>query len=500
MRKIVVIGGGLGGLASAIRLSANGHQVTLVEKGESLGGRARVFTVDGFEFDAGPTVLTAPSLLRALFALNGEALEDHVDLLPVAPWYRMQFDDGSHLDYSGDTQAMSEAIRTFNPDDVAGYAQLSAHADELCAVGFDALSDVPFHSLWKLISAGPAMARLRCDRSVYALVSRYLRDPRLRQAFSVHPLLVGGNPFTTTSIYSLIHSLERREGIWFPRGGMGTLVEALVALARRMGVTILTQAEATRINIKRQGSRYAATGVALRDGRTFEAERVVSNADPLWVYRKLLPPEAASRWTAPKLDSVETSMGLFVVYFATKRRYPEVMHHTILFGGAFEEELAAIFKHGRIHQKFSVYLHRPSATDPQIVQANHDSFYALVAVPNLRASIDWRAEGPRLQARVFERLEATLLPGLRAGLVASHHVTPTYFRDELNSWDGAGFSLAPTFMQSAWFRPHNRGEGVDGLYFAGAGTHPGAGVPGVLQSAKIVERLITESEELRHAA
>jgi phytoene desaturase len=482
----IVIGAGFGGIASALQLRARGCDVTLLEKGDQLGGRARVFTRDGFQFDAGPTVITAPSLLRELFALFGESLDDHVELLPVSPWYRMVFADGSHLDYAADHAAMRANIAAFNTDDVAGYEALCAHADQLYRVGYESLAHVPFHSLTQMARAIPDMMRLRCDRSVFQLVSKHIRDPRLRQAFSVHPLLVGGNPMSTTSIYSLIQSLERREGVWFPRGGTGALVRALGALAERHGVKVRANQGVSGIFIEDR----RATGVFTASNERLSADHIVCNVDPLYAYRHLLPAGTSPRWTTRKLDRTTPSMGLFVLYFGTDRAYGDVAHHTILFGDAFHEELESVFQRGRIVDDFSIYLHRPAATDPTMAPTGRDAFYALVAAPNLSADINWQTEGPALRDRVVAKLARTLLPNLDAHIVTEQYVTPLYFQDELNSHAGAGFSIAPLFTQSAWFRPHNRAEGIAGLYFAGAGTHPGAGVPGVIQSARIVADLI----------
>lgn len=504
----IVIGGGIGGIASALQLRARGLDVTLLEKGHMLGGRARVFHDGPFQFDAGPTVITAPSLLRELFSLFGERLEDHVTLLPVSPWYRMVFADGSHLNYGGHDSSdstMCAEIARFLGDaastDIEGYRALCKHADALYEVGYAALSHVPFHSPWQMVRALPDMARLRCDRTVFELVSRHLRDPRLQQAFSVHPLLVGGNPLTTTSIYSLIQSLERREGVWFPRGGTGALIAALGALAERHGVRVRLNAEVEKINIVNVDGapQKRTTGVALIGGEVIRADSVVCNVDPLWAYRHLLPTDASPRWRTSKLDQTDPSMGLFVLYFGTKIAYPDVAHHTILFGNAFKEELNAVFNHGNIVDDFSIYLHRPAATDPTMAPTGQDAFYALVAAPNLNGKIDWTSEGARLRDRVIKKLSATLLPQLEQQLVTDFFVTPEYFRDTLNSWVGAGFSIAPHFTQSAWFRPHNRAEGIAGLYFAGAGTHPGAGVPGVIQSGKIVADLIAPKSQAKES-
>ena len=484
--RAVVIGGGFGGMASALRLRALGHRVTLVERQDSLGGRARVFRRGGFVFDAGPTVITAPYLFEELFELFGRRLDEVVRMVPVAPWYRMVFDDGSHFDYGPSLDATLREIERFAPGEEKGYLALLRHAGRLYERGFEGLGDQPFDSWRSMLRASPDLLRLRADRSVSRLVARHLRDPRLRRAFSLHPLLVGGNPFTTTSIYSLIHTIEQRWGVQFPIGGTGALVSALEDLMRDVGIELRLGSTVERIEI----DAGRVTGVGLEGGAFLPAERVISNGDPPYVYRHLLAPRWRGRWSDRKLDRLRFSMGLFVVYFGTRRRYPDVAHHTILFGPRFRSLLEDIFEHGRLAPDMSLYLHRPTATDPGLAPEGHDGFYVLVPVPNLRHGIDWLRQGPALRDRVLDQLEARILPGLREALVEELFITPTYFRDQLLSLHGTGFSVQPLLRQSAYFRFHNRPRHVSGLYFVGAGTHPGAGVPGVLTSAKVVERLI----------
>lgn len=485
-QKSLVIGSGFGGIAAALRLRALGHEVTLLERQPDHGGRARVFRRDGFFYDAGPTVLTAPFLFDELFALFGENRAHTIEFLPVRPWYRMIDHEGRTFDYGGTVEDTLREIAKFNPLDQRGYLRLLEKSRKLYDTGFTKLAAEPFSSLTDMIRILPDLVRLRGDRTVYDLVSRHLRDPSLRMFFSIQPLLVGGNPFDTSCLYSLIHYLEREWGVWFPRGGTGALVEQLLALGRRHGVIFRHGASVEEIVI-RDGR---AAGVRLPDGEILEADLVVANADPPTVYRDLVPARHRRTWTDARLERCAYSMGLFVLYFAANRRYEDVAHHTILFGPRYRGLLEDIFRRGILSDDCSLYLHRPTATDPAMAPEGQDTFYVLSPVPNLQHGLDWQTEGPRYARRVLDHLQKTLLPGLDRHLVSQFHIAPPYFRDALLTTHGTGFSIAPILTQSAWFRFHNESEDVPGLYFVGAGTHPGAGLPGVLSSAKVVENLL----------
>lgn len=484
----IVIGGGFGGMAAALRLRAQGLEVTLVERLERLGGRAQVYERDGFRFDAGPTVITAPWLFDELFALFGRAREAAIDFLPVSPWYRIGFADGSHLDYGPDRAHTEAEIQRLAPGELAGYRAFAAHARAFHDLAFERLGAQPFHKLTTLLRYGPRLLQLQAFRSVYGLAARYLRDERLRQAFSLQPLLIGGNPKATTAIYSLIHELEDRGGVCFPRGGTGALVASLDQLLRDVGVRVVTSRTVDRIDTE----TGRVTGVTLADGEALTADIVVSDADPTHVHRHMLPGTRRRRWTDRRLGRLRYAMGLYVLYFATDRRYDAVPHHTIQMGPDYHQELDGIFRRGELTMTPSLYLHRPAATDPAITPAGYDSFYVLAAVPNLAADIDWSEARGRLREAVLDRLEASALPGLREHLVTAFDVTPEDFGRDYLASHGSAFSIQPLFTQSAWFRFHNRSEEVAGLYFVGAGTHPGAGVPGVLTSAKALENVLAE--------
>lgn len=481
----VVIGSGFGGLAAAVRLRAMGWRVTLLEALDQPGGRARVFRQDGFTFDAGPTVITAPYLLRELFAAAGRRMEDYVELVPVDPFYRILFHDGSSFDYVGDEERLVEQIRRLSPRDVDGYRRLAAHAERIFDVGYTQLADRPFGRLADMLRVLPQMARLESFRTVHGLVARYIRDERLRRALTFEPLLVGGNPFSTTSIYLLIHWLERKWGVWFARGGTTAIVHALVRLLGEMGVEVRMNAPVEEI-VVRDGR---AAGVRLAGGETVPASLVVSNADPSWVYTRMLPPRHRPRHTDARVRRVRQSMSLFVGYFGSRRQYPELAHHTIVLGQRYRGLLDDIFRRRVLADDFSLYLHAPTRTDPSLAPPGEETFYVLSPVPNNRGGVDWERErGPYFE-RVLEHLEARLLPGIRGNVATRLTLTPREFEHHLRSVDGAAFGPEPVLTQSAWFRYHNQSDDVPGLYFVGAGTHPGGGVPGVLNSAKVLERI-----------
>ena len=484
--RAIVAGGGFGGIAAALRLRARGYAVRLIDRCNRLGGRAQVFERDGFRHDAGPTVITAPHLFAELFALFGKRLEDYVTLVQPDPWYRFRFHDGETFDY-GPTEERTEAeIARLAPDDVAGYRRLGAWSKKIYDVGFTGLSAAPFHAPGFMARQIPDLVRLRAHESVWSMVARHVSDDRLRRAFSIQPLLVGGNPFDTTAIYGMINHLERRDGVWFPIGGTGALVDALHRLLEEEGVEVDLGTTVERITV----DAGRASGVDLDDGRHVRAEVVVSNMDPMRVYREMLPEGTPSPVARLRGRTARLSMGLYVLYFGARRQWPDVAHHTVWFGERYRELLSDIFHRRHLADDFSLYVHRPTATDPSFAPPGCDSFYVLCPVPNLGGGQDWSVEGPRLRDRIVAALDATMLPGLRDSITAEFAMTPEDFRDDYLSVDGAGFSLSPFFSQSAWFRYHNRGEGVGGLYFVGAGTHPGAGLPGVVSSAKVLDSLV----------
>jgi phytoene desaturase len=489
----VIIGSGFGGLAAAIRLGARGYRVTVLERRDQPGGRAYVYRQNGFVFDGGPTVITAPFLLEELWELCGKRMSDTIDMRPVTPFYRVRFHDGELFDYQGDAEVMREQIRKFNPDDVEGYERFLRMSEQIFELGFEKLSHVPFGRMLDMLKITPAMIRLQSYRTVYSLVARFIRDDRLRQVFSFHPLLVGGNPFKTTSIYTLIAFLERKWGVYFPAGGTGSLVSGLVELIEGQGSSVRLGVEVDEILV--EGNR--ACGVQLKGGERIDADIVVSNADSAFLYSRLLPAKYRRRWTDKKLERLRYSMSLFVWYFGTKRKYEDVAHHTILLGPRYQGLLDDIFERKVLADDFSLYLHRPTATDPSLAPDGCDTFYVLSPVPHLDSDTDWNVERERYRAKICKYLSDTIMPGLEDQLAASHILDPIGFRDELLAHKGAAFGVEPVLQQSAYWRPHNKSEEIDGLYLVGAGTHPGAGVPGVLSSAKVLDKVVPDAAALR---
>ena len=486
-KHAVVIGSGFGGMAAALRARKLGFEVTLIERLEQLGGRARTFKRDGHTFDAGPTVITAPFLFEELFELFDRQLPEYAEILPVSPWYRYEFSDGSRMDYGGTVEDTLNEIERLSPRDVEGYKRLLAHSKRIFDVGFGELAHVPFNRLWFMLKQVPALVRLGCYRTVWQFTKRYLKDERLRRAFSIQPLLVGGNPFNTTSIYSLIHYLERRWGVHFPRGGTGALVAAMGRLMQEVGVDIRLNQEVQKICIE-DGQ---VTGVQFANGDSMAADLVICNGDPAQIYRSLVPRVDRKRWTDRRIDALKYSMGLYVLYFGTTCQYQDVEHHTIVFGEQYQELLQRIFAGEPAGDDLSLYLHRPTATDPALAPDGKDTFYVLAPVPNLQHH-DWLAARDQVRERVIDILEERVLPNLRQHMDVCFDLDPTQFDADYGSRWGAGFSIAPIFTQSAYFRFHNRSEDIKNLYLVGAGTHPGAGVPGVLSSAKVVEHLLKE--------
>ena len=491
----IVIGSGFGGLAAAVRLGARGYQVTVLEQRDKPGGRAYVYEMDGYKFDGGPTVITAPFLLEELWELCGKKMSDDIDLRTVSPFYRIRFDDGDVFDYTGDADDMIEQVRRFSPGDVEGYKKFYNMSRHIFQVGFEQLSYMPFSKLWDMAKIVPQMVKLQSYRTVYGMVSKYIKSDKLRQVFSFHPLLVGGNPFQTTSIYSLICFLERKWGVHFPMGGTGALIRGLVSLVEGQGNRVRLNTKVKEIRVE----HGRATGVVLDDGTTLDADIVVSNADSAFTYKHLIAEEHRPSWDDARVDKARYSMSLFVWYFGTDRKYDDVAHHTILLGPRYKGLLDDIFNRKHLAEDFSLYLHRPTSTDPSLAPEGCDAFYVLSPVPHLDSGVDWREQAEPYRTKVMNYLSKTVMPGLEDHITASHMLTPIGFRDELSSVKGAAFGMEPVLLQSAYFRPHNQAEDIDRLYLVGAGTHPGAGVPGVLSSAKVLERVIPDARELTRA-
>jgi phytoene desaturase len=496
--RVLIVGSGFGGLAAAIRLQAAGYACALYEARDKPGGRAYVYEQDGFRFDGGPTVITAPECLEQLFEVAGRRLPDYVELLPVSPFYRLLWPDGDRFDYSGDGPALLEQIRARNPGDVNGYERFLDYSRRVFHKGYEELAATPFTQVSDMLRVAPALLQLRADRSVYATVARFIEDERLRQAFSFHSLLVGGNPFETSAIYTLIHYLERNWGVFFPRGGTGALVAALVRLFEELGGELHLSSPIERIRIVAAPRAATPSGAAGRSvhratclGRERDFDLVVSNADLYHTYDQLYRGTPGAQRMARRLERLDWSMSLFVLYFGANRRYDDVAHHTVLFGDRYRELLRDIFEGPELPEDFSLYLHAPCVTDPSMAPEGCSAFYVLSPVPHLgKAPLDWDSVGPRYAARILEALEQRVLPDLRRHLITQHFITPRSFERDLVAFQGSAFSVAPKLTQSAWFRPHNRDARIPGLYLVGAGTHPGAGLPGVINSAQATVGLI----------
>ena len=483
----IVIGSGFGGIAAALRLKAKGHGVTLVEKHPDLGGRARIFKKNGFIFDGGPTVITAPYLINELFELFNKDPKNYIKLSPLKIWYQFIFEDGSKFNYSGNEVEMKNQIEKLNKDDVRGYEKLVNFTKKIFNKGFTELADVPFDKPFVMMKQLPSLLKLKSYKSVYSLVSSYITDEKLRRMLSMHPLLVGGNPFTTTSIYGLILYLEKKWGIHYSMGGTGNIIRGYEKLMSEVGINVLKNSEVTKIISKNN----KIEGIQINNKIDINADNVICNADPPAVYEKLLNNAFKSSFLFDwKKNRMEYSMGLFVYYFGTKKIYNNIEHHTIKFGNKYKEHLEDIFNRKKLNNDITYYLNRPSATDKSIAPEGNDCFYVLVPVPNNQSEIDWSTEGEKMKHLIIDKMEKDLMPNLRENIVEDFYLTPDYFEKDLNTKFGSGFSIQPKFTQSAYFRFHNKSEIYDGLYFVGAGTHPGAGVPGVLSSAKVLDKIL----------
>ena len=485
-KKIIVIGSGFGGIASALRMRAKGYNVTLLEKHSDLGGRARVFKKNEFIYDGGPTVITAPYLFDELFNLFNKKISNYVKIIPLNLWYRFVFEDGSNFDYSGNDESMEKQIKKISPKDVLGYKKLVKFTEKIFDKGFTELSAKPFNNIIFMLKQIPALLKLKSYQSVYKLVSSFILNEKLRRVFSMHPLLVGGNPFTTTSIYTLILFLEKKWGIHYSMGGTGSVVNALEKLMKEENIKIIKNAEVTEILTENKNVK----AIKINNSEVINCDYIICNSDPPNVYKNLIKSKNNYNFLfKQKMKRMDYSMGLFVYYFGSKKQYKDVAHHTIYFGKSYKEHLSKIFDKKILSDDISYYLHRPSATDSSMSPEGHDSFYVLVPVPNNLSKINWKKKGEEFKNLVLDKMDKSVLPGIKDNVVSDFYLTPDYFEKELSTLHGSGFSIQPKFTQSAYFRFHNQSEAFKNLYFVGAGTHPGAGMPGVLSSAKVLDEL-----------
>jgi phytoene desaturase len=489
IKTAIVVGSGFGGLALAIRLQSAGVQTTVVEARDKPGGRAYYWERDGFVFDAGPTVITDPACLQELWALSGRDMAADVELEPVMPFYRLNWIDGTNFDYSNDEAQLTREIAKLNPEDVAGYARFLDYSAGVYREGYEKLGHVAFLDFASMIKAAPALAKYQAWRSVYSIVSSFVKDEKLREALSFHTLLVGGNPMTTSAIYALIHKLEKDGGVWFAKGGTNRLVAGMVTHFERLGGVVRVGDPVVAIDTL--GER--ATGVRTKSGWHGQADAVATNADVMHSYRDLLSSSRSAQRTRARLERKRWSPSLFVVHFGVQGTWPGIPHHSILFGPRYKGLLTDIYKHGVLSEDFSLYLHHPTVTDPSMAPEGMSTFYALAPVPHMgKAPVDWDVVGPQLERRILDEIGRRLIPDIHDRIVTKFSYAPTDFGRDLNAHLGSAFSLEPVLWQSAYFRTHNRDEQIGNLYFVGAGTHPGAGIPGVVGSAKATAKLMLE--------
>ena len=489
--KTLVVGGGFGGMAVALRARAMGHDVTLIDRLELLGGRAQIITKNGYKHDTGPTVITAPFLFEELFNLFNENIKDYIKFVPLEPWYRFYFHDSTTFDYSSSISKTKKEIAKFSPEDSEGYESLLKKSEEIFNIGFSKLSAQPFTSFWTMIKQIPHLIKLKSYLSVSSFVSKYIKNSKIRSAFSIHPLLVGGNPFTTTSIYSLIHYLERKWGVFFCMGGTGKLVEELSNLIKRQGIKVVLNEDIVKVQHKDNIAKHAISN----RGKKYDFDNLIYNGDPPTFYAEVLNPKRKNLLN-PIIPNkfLSYSMGLYVLFFGTKKKYDGIAHHTIWLTERFKTLLEDIFEKKKLTKDFSLYIHRPTATDESFAPSGCDSFYVLCPVPNLKNNLNWDVEGENLKGNIINELEKTIMPDLKKYITDISYMTPKSFKTNYRSMWGAGFSIAPKFYQSAWFRYHNQDPKIKNIFFSAAGAHPGAGIPGVLSSAKVVETLLREQE------
>lgn len=489
MKRACVIGAGFGGLALAIRLQSAGITTTLVEARDKVGGRGYAWEREGFTFDAGPTVITDPDCLRELWALSGSNMADDIELMPVMPFYRLNWPDGTVFDYSNDEVALRREIARISPEDITGYEDFLGYSAGVYQEGYVKLGHTPFLDFASMVKAAPALARYQAWRSVYSMVSHYVKDERLRQALSFHTLLVGGNPMTTSAIYALIHKLEKDGGVWWAKGGTNKLAQAMASHFQRLGGSVRLSDKV--LHVHTVGDR--ATEVETQSGWRERFDAVASNGDIVHTYKDLLAGSPRGVAMGKSLSKKRFSPSLFLVHFGLEGTWPGIPHHTILFGPRYKGLLTDIYEHGVLPQDFSIYLHHPTVTDPGMAPAGKSTFYALVPVAHMgKLPVDWDEVGPILAKRILDEVGRRLIPDIHDRIVTQFHYAPTDFATDLQAHLGSAFSLEPILTQSAWFRGHNRDDKLKNVYLAGAGTHPGAGIPGVVGSAKATAKLMLE--------
>jgi len=489
LSKIIIIGSGFGGLAEAIRLQARGFEVTVFEKNAMAGGHAYQFKKNGYTFDMGPSLITAPEIIKSVFRAAGKDIEDYLEPIKLDPYYRIYFHDNTYLDYSGDAQRMKAQMAAFNHLDAQNYDRFMEDCRKIYeAVIVDGLGATPFVRLKTMLNFLPRALKLKAILPGYNFVKRYFQDARHRFTFSFHPLFIGGNPFRAPSVYLMIPYLEKAGGVWFTSGGMYSLVQAFARVFDELGGVLQTNAEATEIVV--QNGR--AAGV-IANGKFHRADAVISNADWAHTQKNLIAPAHRRKWTNRRVENLDYSMSAFLLYLGVRKQYPQLQHHTIILAERYKELIRDIFDHKILADDFSMYLHAPTKTDPAMAPKGCESLYVLVPVPNLAGNVDWPKTAKPFAAKILKYLEEDFgLQDLRANLEVREIFTPEHFKQRRNSYLGTPWGVEPKLTQTAYFRPHNRSEEIQNLYFVGAGTHPGAGLPGVLLTAEATEKLVLE--------
>ncbi len=489
-KKVIIIGAGFGGLALAIRLQSAGFETTIIEARDKPGGRGYFWEKDGFTFDGGPTVITDPPCLEELWALSGHEMKTDVELMPVFPFYRLNWPDGTNFDYSNDDAGLRTEIAKLNPEDIAGYDRFLEYSKGVFKEGYQKLGTVAFQDFSSMLKAAPSLMKYQAWRSVYSIVSSYVKNEKLREALSFHTLLVGGNPMNTSAIYALIHTIEKEGGVWFAKGGTNRLIAGMVTHFERIGGTVrLNDAVEEILTL---GDKV--TGVRTKSGWTGECDALASNGDLMHTYKDLLKSNKRGERAAKSLTRKSWSPSLFVLHLGIKGTWPGIPHHMILFGPRYKGLLDDIYKNGVVPEDFSLYLHHPTVTDPNLAPEGCSTFYVLAPVAHLgKAPLDWDGSvGEAMKERILDELEKRLIPDIRSRIMTSFHYTPKDFGRDLSAHMGSAFSLEPVLWQSAYLRAHNRDDAIPNLYFTGAGTHPGAGIPGVVGSAKATAGLMLE--------
>ncbi len=488
MKKALIVGSGIGSLSLAIRLLANGFDVEIFEKGDSPGGHANQLKLNGYTFDTGPTLITAPDMIKQLFSALGENMEDYVKLIPLDPYYRIYFHDKTYFDYSGNIESMINQMEKFNKRDSDNFLRFLNHSRKIYnAVIRDGLGSTPFNKPSTMLQFVPKALKLGAFMPAYYLSSIYFKDFRHRFIFSFHPLFIGGNPFRVPSVYLMISYLENTGGVWYAQGGMFNLIQAFVDIIEKHGGKVHLNSEVQEIIV----SENKAKG-ALVNGKIINSDLVISNADVTHTYSKLIH-NKKFRWSESKTGRLKHSMSAFIIYIGVKKKYPQLLHHTLVLSERYKELINDIFDNHILPDDFSLYMHIPSRTECTMAPPGCESIYILAPVTNLKSKFDWEDMKEEFADRIIEYLEKEYdLDDFRENIEVKKIATPKDFETMKNCFLGSPWSLEPILTQTALFRPHNVDKYIDNLYLVGAGTHPGAGLPGVMLSAEATGKLIKE--------